>query len=207
MLDEGELGLDEQHEAAVARYEQVTARIEELTELRRTAERERSTWTARREALAMGLTRKDGAGALLAAGPRLPGLLGSVAALLSVEPGYEAAVAAALGAVADAVAVASSDDVSVALELLKADDAGRAGVLVGVAGSADTPRHVARMAAPRTGPNAGAGRRCPLGRRRHPRAGALRAPLHRALDRVAVVADLPMRRWRWSGLMADVFAR
>ena len=45
----------------------------------------------------MGLNRKDGAGALLAASDSVSGLLGSVAALLSVRTGYEAAVAGALG--------------------------------------------------------------------------------------------------------------
>ena len=61
------------------------------------AERERSSLSARKEALEMGLNRKDGAGALLAATDSVSGLLGSVAALLSVRTGYETAVAAALG--------------------------------------------------------------------------------------------------------------
>ena len=107
------------------------ASVRELTAAEREAERERSTWSARREALALGLTRKDGAGAVLAAGSRLPGVLGSVAALLTVEAGHEAALAAALGAIADAVAVASTEDASAALELLKTEDAGRAGLLIG----------------------------------------------------------------------------
>jgi chromosome segregation protein len=138
-LDEGEFGLDERHEAAVAAFEATSARVRELAAAERDAERERSTWSARAEALAMGLTRKDGAGALLAAGSKLPGLLGSVAALLSVDAGYEAALAAALGAVADAVAVATPSDAVAALELLKTEDGGRAGMLVG--GAAAVPRH------------------------------------------------------------------
>ncbi|MDT4891122.1 MAG: chromosome segregation protein [Pseudonocardiales bacterium] len=137
-LDEGELGLDERHEAAVAAYESTSARVRELVAAEREAERERATWAARAEALALGLTRKDGAGALLAAGSKLPGLLGSVAALLSVDPGYEAALAAALGTVADAVAVATPSDAVAALELLKSEDAGRAGLLIG--GAAVPPR-------------------------------------------------------------------
>ncbi len=131
ILDEGEFGLDERHEAAVSAYDSIAARVTELTAAEREAERDRSTWTARAEALALGLTRKDGAGALLAAGSTLPGVLGSVAALLSVEPGREAALAAALGAVADAVAVAGLADATDALELLKTQDAGRAGLLIG----------------------------------------------------------------------------
>jgi chromosome segregation protein len=130
-LDDGEVSLDEVHEAAVDAYEQAEARVRELTEAHREHDRDRSTWTARREALALGLTRKDGAGALLAATDRLPGVLGSVAALITVDAGREVALAAALGAVADAVAVASAADADAALELLKSDDAGRAGLLIG----------------------------------------------------------------------------
>ncbi len=133
-LDEGELDLDSRHEAALARHAEAVERLRQLTEAHRTAERERSTWTARREALALGLTRKDGAGALLAAGSELPGLLGSVAALLRVEPGYEAALTAALGALAEAVAVSSPADARSALHLLKSTDAGRAWLVVGGAG-------------------------------------------------------------------------
>ncbi|PZS18617.1 MAG: chromosome segregation protein SMC, partial [Pseudonocardiales bacterium] len=131
VLDEGELSLDERHEAAVAAYEAVEARVRELAAGEREAERERVSWAARADALAVGLTHKDGAGALLAAGSRLPGVLGSVAALLTVRPGFEAAVAAALGVRADAIAVGSVDDAVAALEVLKAEDAGRAGLLVG----------------------------------------------------------------------------
>src|SRR3546814_16144202 len=69
------------------------------------ADRTRSALIARKEALEMGLDRKDGAGALLAATDSISGLLGSVAALLSVRGGYETAVAVALGQAADAVAV------------------------------------------------------------------------------------------------------
>ena len=130
-LDEGEFGLDERHEAAVAAHDAAKARVRALGEAEREAERDRATWSARKEALALGLTRKDGAGALLAAGTRLPGLLGSVAALLTVRPGHEAALAAALGGIADAVAVCSPADAAEALRLLKTDDAGRAGLLIG----------------------------------------------------------------------------
>ncbi len=131
LLDEGEVGLDKQHETAAQAHHDAVERVTELIETEREAERDRSTWTARRDALALGLTRRDGAGVLLAAGSRLPGVLGSVAALLTVDPGREAALAAALGAVADAVAVSSVDDAGAALRLLKAEDAGRAGLIVG----------------------------------------------------------------------------
>jgi len=94
------------------------------------AERERAALAARHDALALGLRRKDGSGALLAAGDRLAGLLGPAAAAVTVEPGAEAAVAAALGAAADAVAVDSVATAADALRLLRKEDAGRAALLV-----------------------------------------------------------------------------
>jgi len=61
----------------------------------------------------------------------LPGVLGTVAEVVSVAPGHETAVAAALGAAADAVAVRSLADAAAAIAMLKRDDAGRVGLLVG----------------------------------------------------------------------------
>jgi chromosome segregation protein len=179
MLDEGELSLDERHEAAVAAFEAASARVRELVQLERDAERERSTWTARADALALGLTTKDGAGALLAAGSRLPGVLGSVAALLTVDAGHEAALAAALGLLADAVAVASPTDAVQALELLKSGDGGRVGLLVG--GSAASPDRGRWPALPSDAQWAVDLVRAP---------DSVRASVDAALERVAVVEDL-----------------
>ena len=128
--EEGEEGLDAEHEAAVQALEQATAALTELREAERSAASDRATWQARVEALEMSLVRKDGAGALLAA-DGVGGVLGTVAALLAVEPGYEDALTAALGGVADAVAVASVDTAVDALRWLRDDDAGRANLLVG----------------------------------------------------------------------------
>jgi chromosome segregation protein len=130
-LDEGDADLVARCTEAAQALEAAQARARELGDAERKTEREASEWKAREEALGLGLRRKDGAGALLAAGDRVPGLLGSVAALLAVEPGHEAALAAALGALADAVAVSTVDDVATAIRLLKAQDAGRATLLVG----------------------------------------------------------------------------
>jgi chromosome segregation protein len=129
--EEDDAGLAERLERAVAAHGIAKARVDELVAAERAAEKDIAAWKARVDALSLGLTRKDGAGALLAAGDRLPGLLGSVAALLTVEPGAEAALAAALGPVADAVAMSASAGAVAALELLRNNDSGRAGVLVG----------------------------------------------------------------------------
>ncbi len=129
-FDRGEEGLDAAHEDAVQALAVASAAVEALHDEQRRAERDRATLTARKEALQLGLAR-DGAVALLAspAGPH--GVIGSVAALLTVSPGAETAVAAALGAAADAVAVRSLDDAVIAIGRLKEQDAGRAGLLIG----------------------------------------------------------------------------
>ncbi|MGW6913010.1 chromosome segregation protein SMC [Kitasatospora sp. NPDC054939] len=115
------------------------------------ADRERAALAARRDALALGLRRKDGSGALLAAGDRLTGLLGPAADLLRIAPGHESAVAAALGSAADAVAVDSPGAAAEALRLLRTDDAGRAALLI-----ADAPGPAAAAVAAEPGLPAGA---------------------------------------------------
>jgi chromosome segregation protein len=143
--DRGTAELDERHAEALSVAEAVAAMFKELSDTERRVEKEAAQWKAREDALALGLRRKDGAGALLAAGQRIPGLLGSVAALLTVEPGYEAALAAGLGVLADAVAVSDVDSAHAAIELLKADDSGRAALLIG---GADMPHKGDRPALP-----------------------------------------------------------
>src|SRR4051794_26191716 len=178
-LDEGEVNLDERYEETAAVLAAAEQTVAALQAEEREAERERSALAARREALELGLTRRDGAGALLAAGDRLPGVLGSLAALLTVEPGAESAIAAALGAAADAVAVEDLRTVVDAVELLKTDDAGRAGFLVGGAAYDE--------AAP-PWPSLPTGARWAIDLVVVPE--SLRPALVRLLDRVAVVADL-----------------
>ncbi|MEU3571171.1 AAA family ATPase, partial [Kitasatospora sp. NPDC036755] len=138
---DGLAGDDEQAEARYQRAREQLAAVEgELAAAREAAgaaERERAGLTARHEALSLGLRRKDGTGALLAAAERLAGLLGPASALLRIEAGYEVPIAAALGAVADAVAVDSPSAAVGALRLLRAEDAGRAALLI--AGDTEVP--------------------------------------------------------------------
>ncbi len=132
----GEQDLDAEHEAADAELVAARAELEGARAAERSAETARSTWTARQDALELGLQRKDGAGALLAADDRLGGVIGSVAALLQVEPGHENAVATALGPAADAVVMDSTEGALAALRLLRSEDEGQAVVLVGGSGGA-----------------------------------------------------------------------
>ena len=126
-LDAGEQDLDARHELAAAAHAQAQSRLTDLQAQEREADRDRTTWAARRDALSLSLTR-DGSSSVLDSGA--PGVLGTVAALVTVRAGSEQAVAAALGAVADAVAVASPDDAAAALDRLRTGDGGRAGLLV-----------------------------------------------------------------------------
>nr|WP_202474385.1 AAA family ATPase [Streptomyces sp. SID5466] len=145
-------GLDGVDEELTARHEQAKRALADAQAAHSTArdeataaERRRAAVAARHEALALGLRRKDGTGALLGARDRLTGLLGPAAELLTVEPGYEIPVAAALGTAADAVAVTDPATAADAIRLLRERDAGRAAMLLGGAtgGAPETrPHHV-----------------------------------------------------------------
>jgi chromosome segregation protein len=178
-LDSSEIGLDEAHEEAAAISDAAKARVAELTDALRTAQSEASTLRARVDALSMGLDRRDGAQALIAAGEQLPGLLGGVADALDIADGYETAIAAALGVIAEAVAVRSVPDAATALELLRSNGSGRAGMLVQGARS---------MPDRRGWPELPVGVRWAVDLLSAP--DSLMPALARALDRVAVVPDL-----------------
>ncbi|MCZ2403477.1 AAA family ATPase [Paenarthrobacter sp. Z7-10] len=127
-VEQGEESLDADYELANEALDAVLAEIAELTGQQREAERTRAGLLARRDALALGLRRQDGAQLLLASGQA--GVLTSVAELMTVKAGYESAIAAALGSVAEAVAVTDLEAAIAALELVKNDDGGRVELIV-----------------------------------------------------------------------------
>ncbi|MFE4172025.1 AAA family ATPase [Streptomyces sp. NPDC056909] len=129
-LDADDHELAGRYEAARGSLAGAEAALTAAREAATTAERTRAAVAARHDALALGLRRKDGTGALLAARDRLSGLLGPAAELLTVTPGYEIPVAAALGAAADAIAVAGPGTAAEAIRLLREQDAGRASLLL-----------------------------------------------------------------------------
>ncbi|MFF2999272.1 AAA family ATPase [Streptomyces sp. NPDC057950] len=148
-LDAGDAELTERHEEAKRALAEAESALTEAREAATAAERRRAATQARHEALALGLRRKDGTGALLGAKDRLTGLLGPAAELLSVTPGYEVALAAAFGTAADAIAVTTPASAAEAIRLLRKQDAGRAALLL--AGGPEEP------AAPRNGDGVTAG--------------------------------------------------
>jgi len=125
-LDAGELGLDARHERALAAHSAAEVRVADLLTAERAAGQEVASGRATVTALSLGLARKDGAAWLT----EHHSVLGTAAQHLRVEPGYEVAVAAALGPAADAVVVDGAAAVIPALAALKDGDGGRAGILV-----------------------------------------------------------------------------
>ncbi|MFC9945287.1 AAA family ATPase [Streptomyces pratensis] len=154
-LDAGDAELAQQHEAAKRELAGAEAALSTAREAVTSAERSRAAVSARHEALSLGLRRKDGTGVLLGAGDRLSGLLGPVAELLTVAPGNEVAVAAALGAAADAVAVRDPATAADAIRLLRKQDAGRAALVPGGAGAGLVPAQGTEQLPEPVGPPAG----------------------------------------------------
>ena len=134
-MDAGEQGLDAEHEAAVVEVERLTGRAAQLTAAERATERERAAVGARAEALRLSLDVRDGAAALLgrAGGDARPaaGVTGRLVDSLTVAPGAERAVAAALGGFADAVLVDAPAGLAATMATLRERDWGTAAVLVG----------------------------------------------------------------------------
>ena len=120
--DSGESGLNDTYESTQRFLHDAEAVIEGLRDSLHTLERERDGLVARTGALSMALETKDGSSALVAA--KLTGIRGLVAEHVRVTPGYETAIAAALGSLADAVL---ADDVDAAVAALGAVNRGEMG--------------------------------------------------------------------------------
>ncbi|MER6157494.1 chromosome segregation protein SMC [Streptomyces sp. NPDC001868] len=177
-LDADDSELAEQHDAAKRALAEAESALTAAREAATTAERRRAATQARHEALALGLRRKDGTGALLTAKERLGGVLGPAAELLTITPGYEIALAAAFGAAADAIAVTSPASAAEAIRLLRKQDAGRAALLLAGAPE-DVPRRGAGNGA--TSHDGPADERRPL---------PASPPAHFAADLVRTPSDL-----------------
>jgi chromosome segregation protein len=170
-------GLEQRCAAARDGHETARGRVAELVAGERAAEQQRAHWRARVDALSVGLAPRDGSATLLTG--EHPGVLGPVPGLITVEPWARTALAAALGELADAVAVDSPAAAVDALRALRAGDAGRAALLVAGAGApaGAGPPPAGRWAADLV-----------------TAAGSLAGSLRRALAGVVVVDDLDAAR-------------
>ncbi|MGI8447718.1 MAG: chromosome segregation protein SMC, partial [Streptosporangiaceae bacterium] len=143
--DDDRAGLAGQHERATARLAEASAVVAHRRAAERESSAQRAALQARVQALREGVhalrTGKDASGTLLADPGKYPGVLGGVAALVSVDAGAQEAIAAALGGAADAVAVTGLNAAVAILEALKNEDAGSTGLMIasGAPGGAATP--------------------------------------------------------------------
>ncbi|UCR89168.1 chromosome segregation protein SMC [Mycetocola spongiae] len=121
-------GLDAAHREQRTILASAEADIEELREALHTHERERDALAAKTGALGRALDMRDGSTELLARG--LPGVHGLVAAAIQVQPGHEAAIAAALGSLADGVLVADHAAAEAALAAVHSHGLGRVELVI-----------------------------------------------------------------------------
>ena len=98
--------------------------VDESRQQLHSAERERDGLAARHAALGLTLDQSDGGGEAIRA--RLQGIKGLLAKSVSIEKGYEKAIAVALGALSDAIVVDTRDQAIQAIRYLKSQDLGRA---------------------------------------------------------------------------------
>lgn len=134
-------GSSAEHAAAYERAQKEAADAEgELTALRdrlHAAERELESLTAQTAALSRALEIKSAAAVLLAEGR--PGTRGLVSDAVTVEPGYEAAVAAVLGPLAEGVLVDAAGDAYALADELRTADLGVVDVVIADARGAHAP--------------------------------------------------------------------
>jgi len=123
-LDASEPDLDAKYESAKSALTALQERFAALQEEEQSAQRERSGLTSRLAALQESLIHRDGGEAILSgrSGARVKGRLAS---LISISQGWESAVAAALGPLANSIVVEDLGSAVSALGMLKAESGGR----------------------------------------------------------------------------------
>ena len=124
----GDNNLESKYEAAQKAVSDAGNTIESLRDQLHEAEREKDALAGKRSALNLTLEQKDGASALTQA--QLRGIRGLVANHMRVEQGFEQAIAAALGTLADALVAEDIDSGLSALEHLKRTDGGRVEIII-----------------------------------------------------------------------------
>jgi chromosome segregation protein len=127
--DAGEQGLDSLFESAKRDLESAKKKVTELVDLERKTEREKNAIESKLEALRLTSSGRDG-GAALVHDSRGITILGSIASLIRIDSGWEAATASALGSLADAIVVRDLNSAVTALTTLRSENLGQADVLI-----------------------------------------------------------------------------
>jgi chromosome segregation protein len=135
--DAGEQGLDSLFEQAKSELDAAKKKHSDLIDLERSTEREKNATEAKLEAMRITSGSRDG-GAALVRDSRGISILGSIASLIRIDAGWEAATASALGSLADAIVVRDLNSAVSALTTLRSENLGQADVLVHDGTSAPT---------------------------------------------------------------------
>ncbi len=128
-LGANEQGLDAEFEKAKSELTDAKAKLERSQHELNQAERSKASLAAKVDALRQATLHKDGSGALLNNGRGIQ-VRGSVASLIKVESGWENAVSAALGSLANAIVVNDPESAVTALTFLKSESAGNVELLI-----------------------------------------------------------------------------
>jgi chromosome segregation protein len=128
-LDASETDLDSTYETAKSALHLLQEKLTQVQEEEQRAQRERAGLSSRLAALTESLSHRDGGEAILAeeSSARVKGRLSS---LIAIADGWEAAVAAALGPLADSIVVEDLGSAVNALGMLKAKAGGRSELLI-----------------------------------------------------------------------------
>ena len=157
--DSDRSGLAAELEAAQAEHNQHSERVVAARKSERAANSEVAALRARVDALSETLRQGvDATAAVLADPDRFRGVLGSFAAQLTVADGYQKAIAAALGAAAEALTVNGLDAAVEVLTGLRAANAGTVGLVIAGQPLPGVPPPGPRSSPRRTCPRAPAGR-------------------------------------------------
>jgi chromosome segregation protein len=127
--DAGEQGLDSIFEQAKRELENAKKKHGDLVDAERSTEREKNATESKLEALRITSTNRNG-GAALVNNSRGISILGSIASLIRIDSGWEAATASALGTLADAIVVRDLNSAVSAITTLRSENLGQADVLV-----------------------------------------------------------------------------
>nr|WP_254456340.1 chromosome segregation protein SMC [Paeniglutamicibacter quisquiliarum] len=128
-VQDGEEDLDTAYEHAADRHEALVATMDSQRKREQELATRLGSLRGRLEALREGAIRKDASEDVLAGGH--DGLMGRLSQYLEVEPGFEVAVAAALGPIAEAIAVEELDHALAILGGLREADGGRVHLVSG----------------------------------------------------------------------------
>ena len=127
--DAGEQGLDSLFEQAKRELDAAKKKHSDLIDLERSTEREKNATESKLEAMRITSGNRDG-GAALVRDSRGISILGSIASLIRIDAGWEAATSSALGSLADAIVVRDLNSAVSALTTLRSENLGQADVLV-----------------------------------------------------------------------------